>query len=681
MDLDLQSCARLLQTITSNVVVKQGKQLHLLFLKRGVLPSSITLANRLLQMYTRCGDLCDARKLFDEMPQRNCFTWNSMIEGYVKSRNEEESLHLFYTMPHKNSFTWNMIISGFVKAAKLNVARKFFDEMPIKNGVAWNSMIHGYAENGRSTEALSLFKDLKSGCHGPCHVDIYVLATVFGACTDLLALQLGKIIHACILVGGVKFDPVLGSSIVNMYGKCGDLDSASLVLRSLPYPDDFSLSSLISAYSNKGRVTDAKRIFCIKNDPCVALWNSLISGYIVNDMAMEALLLFGEMRRNGTQEDASTIATVLSACDCLGFLEYGTQVHAHTYKVGMTRDLIVASVLVDTYAKCGRPDSACELFTELNTYDTILLNSMINVYCSCGRIEDGIQVFQSIPSKSLISWNSMILGLSKNGYPTEALACFGELNTKGFHMDRFSLASVISTCATISSLELGKQLYAKAIVIGLESDKIVSTALVDFYCKCGLIDDGRKLFDEMIQSDEASWNSMLMGYATNGYGIEALHLFNDMRKVGVMPTDITFTAVLSACNHCGLVEEGLKWFNAMKHKYFIDPGIEHYSCMIDLFARVGRLEEAIDFLIYMPFEADASMWSTILRGCLAHGDTIMGKKIAEKITMIDPKNPDAYVQLSSIFATSGDWGRSAQVRELMTTKRMQKIPGTSWVDR
>ncbi|KAJ9543142.1 hypothetical protein OSB04_022849 [Centaurea solstitialis] len=680
MDLDLHSCALQLQTITSNVFIKQGKQLHLLFLKRGVLPSSITLANRLLQMYSRCGDLSDARKVFDEMPQRNCFTWNSMIEGYMKSRNERESLSLFYAMPHKNSFTWNVIVSGFVKEGKLNVARRFFDEMPMKNGVAWNSMIHGYAENGRPTEAIGLFKDLKSGFHGPCDVDIYVLATVFGACTDLSALRFGKIIHGSVVVCGVEFDPVLGSSVVNMYGKCGDLDSASLVLRSLPYPDDFSLSSLISAYSNSGRVIDAERVFRIKDDPCVALWNSLISGYIVNDMATEALLLFGEMRRNGTREDASTIAIVLSACDRLGFLEYGTQFHGHTCKFGATRDIVVASVLVDSYAKCGRPESACALFGEIDTYDTILLNSMINVYCTCGRIEDAIEVFRSMPSKSLISWNSMISGLSKNGYPKEALSCFGELNAKGFHMDRFSLASVISTCATISSLELGKQLYAKAIVIGLESDKIVSTALVDFCCKCGLVDDGRKLFDEMVHSDEASWNSMLMGYATNGYGVEALDLFGDMRKVGVMPTEITFTAVLSACNHCGLVEEGLRWFHEMKQKYFIDPGIEHYSCMIDLFARVGQLEEAVDLLMYMPFEADASMWSTILRGCLAHGDAILGKKVAEIITTIDPKNPDAYVQLSSIFATSGDWGGSEDVRKLMTTKKMQKIPGTSWVD-
>ncbi|KAL8192831.1 hypothetical protein R6Q57_027279 [Mikania cordata] len=677
MDLDWQSCTRLLQTITSNLLIKQGKQLHLLLLKRGMFPFPITLANCLLQMYFRCGYLDDARKLFDEMPQRNYFTWNSMIEVYVRSRNEHESLRLFYAMPGKNSFSWNMIISLFVRTGKLNLARKFLDQMPVKNGVAWNSMIHGYAENGQSLQALSLFKDMKSQ---PCHLDVYVLATVFGACADLLALKLGKAIHAFIVVNGVKFDPALGSSIVNMYGKCGDLDYASLVLHSLPYPDDFSLSSLISAYSYNGRVTDAKRIFHMKKNPCVALWNSLMSGHIVNNMALEALEIYGEMRRHGTRENISTIVSVLSACDCLGVIDYGTQMHAHACKFGMTHDLIVASVLVDTYSKCGRPQSACELFNELNTYDTILLNSMITAYCSCGRIKDAKELFQSIPSKTLISWNSMISGLSQNGYSTEALSCFHELNTKGFRIDSFSLASVISACGTISSLEFGEQLFARAIVIGLESDKIVSTSVIDLYCKCGLVDNGRKIFSQVIHFDQAFWNSMLMGYATNGYGIEALELFNDMRQSGLMPTAITFTAVLSACDHCGLFEEGLKWFHSMKHTYSIDPGIEHYSCMVDLFSRVGRVEEAINFLTSMPFNADVSMWSSVLRGCLARGDTNLGKKVAEKISMIDPKNADAHVQLSNIFATSGDWAGSEQVRKLIIDERMQKIPGRSWVD-
>ncbi|KAL0351555.1 UNVERIFIED_CONTAM: putative pentatricopeptide repeat-containing protein, mitochondrial [Sesamum calycinum] len=189
----------------------------------------------------------------------------------------------------------------------------------------------------------------------------------------------------------------------------------------------------------------------------------------------------------------------------------------------------------------------------------------------------------------------MLAGLVQNGYSVEALELFCTMNKINLSMDKFSLASAISACASIPSLELGEQIFARATVIGVDFDQVIATSLIDFYCKCGFVEVGRKLFNQMMKFDEVSWNSMLMGYATNGYGIEALALFDEMRNEGVIPTEVTFTAVLSACDHCGLVEEGKNWFYLMKHDYHIDPGID-YSCMIDLFARAGCLQEAIDLI-------------------------------------------------------------------------------------
>ncbi|CAK9174299.1 unnamed protein product [Ilex paraguariensis] len=676
MDLDLHSCARLLQSFNTH----HCKQLHLLFLKRGVLNSAITITNRILQAYVRCGHLTDARKLFDEMTQRNPFSWNAMIEGYMKVEDKEELLGLFYSMPHKNDFSWNMVISGFVKRGELEIARGLFNEMPTKNGVAWNSMIHGYAQNGCPKEALKLFKDLNCDPVEVSHRDAFVMATVVGASSDLLALNLGRQIHARIVVDLLDFDSVLGSSLVNMYGKCGDMDSASHVLNFMEDPDDFSLSALISGYSSCGRISDARRIFNIKSDSCVVVWNSMIAGYIANDEEMEALVLFCKMRKKGVKEDSSTFASVLTACSRLGVLGIGKQMHVHAFKFGVIDDLIVSSTLIDMYAKCRIPTDACKLFSELKVYDTILLNSMITIYSNYGRIEDAKQIFETMPVKSLISWNSMIVGLSQNGYPVEALYLFSKMNEMDLSMDKFSLAGVISACASISSLELGEQVFARSTMIGLESDQVISSSLIDFYCKCGFVENGKKIFDRMIKCDEISWNSLLMGYATNGYGIEGLEIFNEMRRAGVVPTDITFTGVLSACDHCGLVEQGQKWFHAMKHDYHIDPGIEHYSCMVDLFARTGFLEEAMNLIAQMPFEGDASMWSSVLRGCVAHGNKTLGKKVSEKIMELDSENSGAYVQLSNIFATSGEWERSALIRKMMREKRIQKYPGRSWAD-
>ncbi|XP_050213376.1 putative pentatricopeptide repeat-containing protein At1g77010, mitochondrial [Mercurialis annua] len=679
MDVELQSVARSLQSLNAQSSIYQGKQIHLLFLKKGLINSTLSLANRLLQMYTRCGGtMADAHKLFDEMPDRNCFSWNTVIEGYMKFGDKDRALKLFDLMPCKNEFSWNVVIAGFVKACELGVARRLFNEMPRRNGIAWNSMIHGYARNGLAREALKLFKELNLNPLDESCGDTFVLASVIGACADLGAVECGKQIHARIVINDLECDSVLFSSLINLYAKCADLDSANYALNMMDEVDDFSLSALIVGYANCGRMNDAIRIFHRTSNTCFVVWNSLISGYVNNNEEMKAFALFGEMQKNGIQVDSSTITIVLSACSNIGNAQYGKQMHGYVCKVGLVDDVIVASAFIDAYSKCGNPESACKLFSEIKSYDTVLLNTMITAYCNLGRIEDAKKIFETMPSKSLISWNSMVVGFSQNGCPAEALNVFSKMNKLDLNMDRFSLASVISACAGISSVELGEQVFARAIIIGFDSDEVVATSLVDFYCKCGFVEIGRRLFHTITKSDEVSWNSLLMGYATNGHGLETLALFNEMKQAGVRPNNITFTAVLSACDHCGLVEEGWKLFNVMKHDYHIDPGIEHYSCMVDLLSRAGCLKEAIDLIEHMPYEVDASMWSSVLRGCVAHGEKGLGEKVAQRIIQLDPESSSAYVQLSGIFATTGDWGSSELVRKIMRQHQVKKHSGVSW---
>ncbi|XP_024017936.1 putative pentatricopeptide repeat-containing protein At1g77010, mitochondrial [Morus notabilis] len=680
MNPDVYSLVRLLQSCNTHQSIHQGKQLHLLFLKKGLLGSDVTIGNRLLQMYLRCGSTSDAHALFEEMPHRNCFSWNTMIEGYMKSGDCKRSLELFKIMPEKNDFSWNTVISGFSKKGLLDTAQSLFDEMPWKSCVAWTAMIHGYARNGQPKDALRLFKRLSSNALEESFVDKFVLATVIGVCTDLVALGCGKQIHAHILIDKVEIDSALSSSLVNFYGKCGDLDSANHVFNMTKEPDDYSISALIVSYANFGRMSDARKFFNAKSNPSVALWSSMISGYVCNNDNIGALNLFNDMRASGVQGDSLTIVSVLSACSILGILVHAKQFHAHACKVGMIDNIVVTGALVDAYSKCGSLDDACKLFSELKAFDTILLNCMISVYSSCSRIEEAKHIFKTMPRRSLISWNSMMIGLCQNGCPMDALDLFQEMNNLGLKMDKFSVASAISACAGISSLEFGEQIFARAVIIGLEHDEIISNSLLDFYCKCGLVENGQKIFDRMMRCDEVPWNAMLTGYATNGHGLEALALFNEMLQAGVLPNGITFTGVLCACDHCGLVEEGRRWFYSMKCDYNIDPSIEHYAGMIDLFSRAGCLEEAMNMIEKMPFKADVSMLSSVLRGCVANGHKSLGKKVAEQIIELDSENSGAYVQLSNILASYGEWEGSAEVRKVMRHKGIQKNPGCSWSD-
>ncbi|XP_026455277.1 putative pentatricopeptide repeat-containing protein At1g77010, mitochondrial [Papaver somniferum] len=666
--------------------INQGKKLHLLILKAGLLHSSLSVDNPLIQMYTRCGQLSDTVKLFDEMPHRDSYSWNSLLEAYLKSgTNKEDSLRLFYSMPEKNEYSWKFTISSFAKPGNLHTARELFDKMPVTDEKPWNSMINGYARIGRNDEAMNLFKSLNYSNDTVWKNNTHILATVFKICAALTALDFGKQIHARMFINNLGFDEVLMSSLVNMYAKCGDVDSANHLLNSLQtQPDDFTLSALITGYTKCGRLMDARKVLDHSGGgKCNAvLWNSIIAGYVANNEGVEAINLFSRMRNDGIREDPTTLASVLSATTSLGIAIIGKQIHGHGFKVGFIHDMITATVLIDMYSKCGSLDDACKFFEELQKYDydTLLLNTMINLYSKCGRIKDARETFDMMPSRSLISWNSMIAGYNQNCCVIEALNLFCYMHRLGLPMDQVSIACVISSCASTCSLSLGEQIFSRATVIGLESDQFICTALIDFYCKCGYIEDGRRLFNEMKTTDEIPWNSMLMGYAANGYVIEALKLFEEMRNEGVAPNNITFVGVLSACDHCGLVEEGKKWFHLMKQEYNIEPGIEHFSCMIDMFARAGFLAEAMNLFDQTSFKADSSMLFSILKGCRAYGNESLGMKVTERICELEPRESSAYVQLSSIHATCGNWERSAQIRGLMEERGVRKIPGYSWID-
>ncbi|XP_027362651.1 putative pentatricopeptide repeat-containing protein At1g77010, mitochondrial [Abrus precatorius] len=243
--------------------------LHVAFLKTGILNSSLAIANRLLQLYSGHGCLHDASNLFDEMPHTNAFSWNTLIQAYLNSGATHMSLHLFHAMPHKTHYSWNMVVSSFAKCGHLQLAHSLFNAMPSKNHLVWNSIIHGYSRHGHPRKALFLFKNMNSDPLQMVYRDAFVLATVLGACAELLALNCGKQVHARVFIDGLgleELDKVLCSSLINLYGKCGDLDSAARVMSFVRGVDDFSLSALISGYANAGRMGEARRAFESKAD-------------------------------------------------------------------------------------------------------------------------------------------------------------------------------------------------------------------------------------------------------------------------------------------------------------------------------------------------------------------------------------------------------------------------------
>ncbi|KAK9725356.1 hypothetical protein RND81_05G138300 [Saponaria officinalis] len=276
----------------------------------------------------------------------------------------------------------------------------------------------------------------------------------------------------------------------------------------------------------------------------------------------------------------------------------------------------------------------------------------------------------------------MISGFSQfEELSEEALICFKDMLRIGHWPDDCSFVCVISACSNSPSPSHGKQVHSLAIKSDIPCNRIaVNNALVAMYAKCGNLYDARRLFDRMLEHNVVSLNTLIDGYSQHGFGNEALRLFSRMLECGVVPSNITFISVLSACAHTGKIQEGQKYFDMMKLKFGIEPEPEHYSCMIDMLSRAGKLSEAEQLIESMPYNPGKIGWAALLGACRKHGNIDLAVKAANQFLQIEPSNPAPYVMLANIYSDVGRWEDVARVRKLMRDRKLRKKPGCSWIE-
>lgn len=250
---------------------------------------------------------------------------------------------------------------------------------------------------------------------------------------------------------------------------------------------------------------------------------------------------------------------------------------------------------------------------------------------------------------------------------------------KSLEPDNVTVVSVLPAIADLGALDLGNWVHEFVIRKKMNTAINVSTALVDMYAKCGEFTKARKVFDSIVKKETATWNALIHGLAVNGYGNEAINVFLDMNRNGIKPNEITMTAVLSACNHSGLVEEGKKWFNLMQ-EFGIRQKIEHYGCMIDLLGRSGSLDKAEKIMNNMPYDINDIILSSFLSACGYAKDTERAERILRKTYGKEFENDGNYITLRNLYATDKRWVDVEGVHEMMRSKKTKKEVGCSVVE-
>ncbi|TMW93464.1 hypothetical protein EJD97_011626 [Solanum chilense] len=645
--------ANVLQNCIKNRDFIVGKAHHCDVLKRG---GCLDLfgQNILLNLYVKSELLHDAVQLFDEMSTKNVVSFVTLLQGHLQAEEYITAVELFNRLHregHKlNPFVfttilkvlvgmdeaemgWNIhaciyklgfdsnpfvstsLIDAYSVSGLVDFSRDVFDGIIDKDMVSWTGIITCYAENDYFEEALVCFSQMRLAGWMPNN---YTFTSVIKACLSLLAIDVGKSVHGCVLKTRYEMDPSVGISLLDLYCKSGDLNDAACVFQEIPERD-------------------------------VVHWSFIIARYSQSYRCDEALKFFSQMRRALIVPNQFTFASVLQACASVEALDLGMQIHCYVTKFGLDSDVFVRNALMDVYAKCGKVENTVDMFLETE------------------NIND-------------VSWNTIIVGHVQCGDGEKALALFIDMHEAQVRASSVTYSSLLRACATLAALEPGLQIHSFTIKTIYDQDLAVGNALVDMYAKCGSIKDARLVFEMMIERDVVSWNAMVSAYSMHGLGNEALSIFERMRRTHVKPNQLTFLGVLSACSNSGSLNHGYAYLSLMLDDYGIEPCIEHYTCMVSLLGRLGHFDKARKLIEDIPFEPSVMVWRALLGACVLHNEVDLGKTAAQRVLELEPQDETTYVLLSNMYATSKRWNNVAFVRKTMKKKRLKKEPGLSWVE-
>ncbi|KAL9660443.1 hypothetical protein QQ045_025258 [Rhodiola kirilowii] len=602
-------------------VVNVGRGVHGFAMKLGY-GDCVYVASSLVDMYGKCGLLGDARKVFDEMSERNVIVWNSMIVGYAQNGLNEDAVKLLIDMRMQDVEPTRVTVSSFLSAsASLDLVKEgkqghalavlcgldldyilssslinFYGKVGLvddaeivfskslnKDIVNWNLLVSCYVQCGAVEKAVNTCRMMR--LEG-LRFDSVTLASIMSASAGTSNLRLGLEGHCYCIRNNLDCDAVVASSIVDTYGKCGKIEYARRVFESATHRD-------------------------------IVLWNTMLAACAEIGLSGEALKLFYQMQLEGIPPNNRSWNTVI-----LG------------------------------YMRNGLVSEAKDMFMQMQS--------------------SGID-------PNLITWTTLISGLVQNGLGYDAIFHFQRMQELGIRPNIITITSVLSACTLVTSLWYGRAVHGHIMRNRLCQSNQIATSLVDMYAKCGCLTHAERVFRLIAEPQLSLYNAMISCYALHGEAAKALELFKHLQEEDVKVDGSTLTSILSACCHAGLVDEGLELFVDMITKCSLKPSLEHYGCVVSLLSRCGQLDEALKILSKMPFEPDGHIVGSLLAASQLHGTIELTEILSQTLLKLESDNSGNYVALANAYASAEWWSEASTLRDKMKDKGLRKIPGRSWI--
>lgn len=443
------------------------------------------------------------------------------------------------------------LIRFYASKGSLTEANNAFLKISHPSTHTWNAIISAHAKGAHGKRALELYYGMRQQGVNP---DIGTYLGALKACTSIKDLMQGNVIHTHIIKSGLETEIVVGSTLVDMYAKCGSMEMACLVFDKLEHQN-------------------------------VVAWSAMVAGYVQCGQGLTAFQLFNRMNEQGIKPDRVMFLCILKACCSLEAIGQGRAIHNQIVERELEFDITVGSSLVDLYAKCG-------------------------------SLEEAENVFKRLLNPNVVTWSTLIAGYALHNHDKLAIEHFEKMQQAGVKPGRVAFLSILKASGNIGAIAQGRLIHNHVIKGSLDMDSSVGSTLVDMYAKCGSLSEAKCVFNSLPHRTVVSYGAIIAGSSQHGYGHVALDLYDSMLKEGIKPDRVVFLAVLKACTSAQALDRGkLIHYELIGSKLELDITIG--TALVEMYIHCGCIGEAWELFRTLPAR-DGVLWSTMLMGFVEH---------------------------------------------------------------
>ncbi|KAH7277478.1 hypothetical protein KP509_39G053500 [Ceratopteris richardii] len=570
------------------------------------------LGSTLISMYSRCGSLDDAGKVYEDLACRDLVILGAMIAAYVEEGFDQCALELFIQMlkitdrPDKgtvfyvlracsnlkalqyvqllhdqmirarlesDSVLTNTLVDSYCKCEDLVDACQVFGVSKKCDVVSFGIMMAGYIQHGFNTKSLELF--LKMVLTGLRPDESTYISSLKASC-NINTLETNHCIHYLIVHDGWEFNPAVGKALIETYSKLKCLEESYNVFR---------------------RLLDQK----------VALWSAMMTSYVEQGYEHEAIGIFDRMQKELVVLDSCSLMQALKACTMLKDSGEGKIVHSIIMIHGFDED---------------------EAFQ----------SSVINMYLSCNKVHEGLKVFESSPQQNVVTWSVLISRYAESGCSLLAFELFNNMLQKGLQPDRVIFLSILKACTTSGTIIHGKFVHHQIIKHGLFSD-VLGNALIDMYGKNRSPMEAQNVFDRLHMPNIISWTSIVAAHADGGNLHGALSSFETMQKEGMEINVVTFLCTIKACSNASVLQEG-RLLHSSCLEFELHDVDAIASALINMYAKCDIVEDAYAIFNHLS-NPDVVTWGSMITALVQHGREFSAFKLFNRMQAMDVNSSTA----------------------------------------